>query len=47
MGELLEQLEERLGRLDPVSFVVAKDFIEGWKALASEWQHTGLPQGHI
>jgi hypothetical protein len=36
MGELLEQLEERLGRLDPVSAVVAKDFIEGWKALTSD-----------
>jgi hypothetical protein len=47
MGELVEQLEERLGRLDPASSVVAKDFIGGWKALAGNWQHTGLPLGHI
>jgi hypothetical protein len=36
MGYLLKQLE------GPVSLVVAKDFIEEWKALISDWQHMGF-----
>jgi hypothetical protein len=47
MGELVRQLEERLGCLDCMAYAVAKDFIKEWKALAGEWQHTGLPLGHI
>jgi hypothetical protein len=47
MGELQEQLEERLRCLDPVSFKVARDFIEGWKALIGEWQDAGFPKGHF
>jgi hypothetical protein len=47
MGELEEQLEERLRCQDLTSYLVAKNFIEEWKALAGEWQHTGLPLGHI
>jgi hypothetical protein len=26
---------------------VARDFIEGWKALIGEWQDTGFPEGHF
>lgn len=47
MGELLKQLEDHLERLDPVSFVVANDFIEGWKAPISDWQLIGFSQGHV
>jgi hypothetical protein len=47
MGELMEQLEKRLGCPDCTAHAAAKDFIEEWKALAGEWQHTGLPLGHI
>jgi hypothetical protein len=46
MGELPEQLEERLRCLDPLSFEVARDFIEGWKVLIGEWQDTEFSEGH-
>jgi hypothetical protein len=44
---LQEQLEEWLGRLDPASLVVAKDFIEKWKVLATGWQDSKFPLGTI
>jgi hypothetical protein len=44
IGELQKQLKERLRYLDPVTFEVARDFIEGWKALIGEWRDTGFPE---